>query len=148
MNKFEQEYLKIITEWNSNLLLEANLKSLIPLIQDNLLMGQTYQNLNDEEKKGLEIIEEDAFDSEISDEELQQFYEDNQDAIDLLGGLDMFEALLELSDEEFFYYWLDPAGRDEKIYWQCKQVHYADYKRDFYYISPDLLIPFDTKELF
>jgi len=54
----------------------------------------------------------------------------------------------ELSDEEFFYYWLEPIGRDEKVYWQCKQVHYADYKRDFYYISPDLLIPFDTKELF
>jgi len=55
----------------------------------------------------------------------------------------------ELSEEEeFFYYWLEPIGRDEKIYWQCKQVHYADYKKDFYYISPDLLIPFDNLELF
>jgi len=54
----------------------------------------------------------------------------------------------ELTDEEFFYYWLEPLNREEKIYWQCKQVHYADYKRNFYYISPDLLIPFDNKELF
>ena len=46
--------------------------------------------MNDEEKKeGLEIIEEDAFEPEISDEELEQFYEDNKDAIDLIGGLDM-----------------------------------------------------------
>jgi len=57
--------------------------------------------MNDEEKKGLEIIEEDAFDSEISDEELQQFYEDNQDAIDLIGGLDMFESLMSLDDDSF-----------------------------------------------
>ena len=36
--------------------------------------------MNDEEKKeGLEIIEEDAFEPEISDEELEQFYEDNKD---------------------------------------------------------------------
>ena len=58
--------------------------------------------MNDEEKKeGLEIIEEDAFEPEISDEELEQFYEDNKDAIDLIGGLDMFESLMGLSDEEF-----------------------------------------------
>lgn len=57
--------------------------------------------MNDEEKKGLEIIEEDAFDSEISDEELQQFYEENQDAIDLIGGLDMFESLMSLDDDSF-----------------------------------------------
>ena len=57
--------------------------------------------MNDEEKKGLEIIEEDAFDSEISEEELQQFYEDNQDAIDLIGGLDMFESLMSLDDDSF-----------------------------------------------
>ena len=57
--------------------------------------------MNDEEKKGLEIIEEDAFESDISEEELQQFYEDNQDAIDLLGGLDMFESLMALDDDAF-----------------------------------------------
>ena len=58
--------------------------------------------MNDEEKKeGLEIIEEDAFEPEISDEELEQFYEDNKDAIDLIGGLDMFESLMSLDDETF-----------------------------------------------
>lgn len=54
----------------------------------------------------------------------------------------------ELTNEEFFYYWLEPEGREEKVYWQCNLVHYADYKRNFYYISPKLLIPFDSKELF
>lgn len=58
--------------------------------------------MNDEEKKeGLEIIEEDAFEPEISDEELEQFYEDNKDAIDLIGGLDMFESLMGLDDDSF-----------------------------------------------
>ena len=53
-----------------------------------------------------------------------------------------------ITDEEFFYYWLIPEGREEKIYWQCNQVHYADYKIGYYYISPKLLIPFDNVELF
>lgn len=57
--------------------------------------------MNDEEKKGLEIIEENEFDSEVSEEELQKFYEENQDAIDLMGGLDMFESLMSLDDEHF-----------------------------------------------
>ena len=39
--------------------------------------------------------------TEVSDEELQQFYEDNQDAIDLLGGMEMFESLFALEDEQF-----------------------------------------------
>ena len=57
---------------------------------------------NNEEKKGLEIIEEDEFENEeITEEELQQFYEENKDAIDLVGGLDMFESLMNLSDEQF-----------------------------------------------
>jgi hypothetical protein len=54
----------------------------------------------------------------------------------------------ELSDESFYYYWLEPIGRTEKVYWQCNLVKYADYMRNFYYISPKLLIPFDSKELF
>ena len=54
----------------------------------------------------------------------------------------------ELTNEGFFYYWLEPEGRDEKIYWQCNLVEYADYKRNFYYVSPKLLLPFDCKELF
>ena len=58
--------------------------------------------MNDEEKKeGLEIIEENTFEPEVSDEELEQFYEDNKDAIDLIGGLDMFESLMALDDEQF-----------------------------------------------
>jgi len=54
----------------------------------------------------------------------------------------------ELSNEEFYYYWLKPIGREEKVYWQCNLVGYADYKRNYYYISPKLLIPFDNKQLF
>jgi hypothetical protein len=54
----------------------------------------------------------------------------------------------ELSDEDFFYFWLEPEKREEKVYWQINLVNYADYKRNFYYISPKLLISFDNKELF
>ena len=54
MNKFEQEYIKIITEWNTNLLLEANLKSLIPNIQQSLIGNKSYQDLNDQEKEELQ----------------------------------------------------------------------------------------------
>ena len=57
--------------------------------------------LAEDGKEGLEIIEEDAFDSEPSNEEIEQFYEENKDAIDLIGGLDMFESLLNLPDEQF-----------------------------------------------
>ena len=54
----------------------------------------------------------------------------------------------ELSNEKIYYYWLEPEGREEKIYWQCNLVGYADYKRNYYYITPKLLISFDNKELF
>jgi len=53
-----------------------------------------------------------------------------------------------VSDEPFYYYWLVPIGREEKIYWQCRTVNYADYKIGFYYISPKLLLPFAGTELF
>ena len=53
-----------------------------------------------------------------------------------------------ITDEEFFYYWLEPEGREEKVYWQCNLVNYADYKIGFYYISPKLLIKFNNVELF
>jgi hypothetical protein len=54
----------------------------------------------------------------------------------------------EITNETFFYYWLVPKGRNEKIYWQCNLVNYADYKIGFYYINPDLLEEFDeTKDL-
>ena len=58
------------------------------------------------------------------------------------------EELPETPEETFYYYWLEPIGREEKIYWQCHKVNYADYKRGFYYISPKLLLPFGSKELF
>lgn len=51
-------------------------------------------------------------------------------------------------DEEYYYYWLEPEGRTEKIYWQIKTVSYADYKPGYYYISPDLLKPFTGFKLF
>lgn len=55
----------------------------------------------------------------------------------------------QLTNEPFFYYWLEPEGRKEKIYWQCNLVNYADYKRGYFYISPSLLLPFnECKELF
>lgn len=39
--------------------------------------------------------------NQVSDEEVQEFYEEHKDAIDLMGGLDMFESLMALSDEDF-----------------------------------------------
>lgn len=41
--------------------------------------------------------------------------------------------------ESFYYYWLVPTGRLEKVYWQVRTVTYADYKIGKYYISPDLV---------
>ena len=60
--------------------------------------------MNDEDIKIIQTDDTAADDIEqveISDEELEQFYEDNKDAIDLIGGLDMFESLMALSDEQF-----------------------------------------------
>lgn len=39
--------------------------------------------------------------AEFTEEELSQFYEDNKDAIDLIGGLDIFESLMNVPDEQF-----------------------------------------------
>lgn len=38
---------------------------------------------------------------DFNEKELQELYEENKDAIDLMGGLDMFESLMALSDEDF-----------------------------------------------
>ena len=38
---------------------------------------------------------------EVNEKELQQLYEENKDAIDLMGGLDMFESLMALPDDDF-----------------------------------------------
>ena len=52
-------------------------------------------------EEGLHIIEEDEFTPQLSDEELANFYEEHKDAIDLIGGLEMFESLMSLDDEQF-----------------------------------------------
>ena len=39
--------------------------------------------------------------AEFTEEELAQFYEENKDAIDLMGGLDIFESLMNVPDEQF-----------------------------------------------
>jgi len=51
-----------------------------------------------------------------------------------------------VSDEPFYYYWLHPFNRDEKIYWQVKTVKYADYKIGYYYITPNSLQPFEENK--
>ena len=38
---------------------------------------------------------------ELTEDEFQKLYEEHKDAIDLMGGLDMFESLMNLSDEDF-----------------------------------------------
>ncbi len=37
----------------------------------------------------------------LSDEELQKFYEENKEVVDLMGGMEMMETLLETPDEQF-----------------------------------------------
>ena len=50
--------------------------------------------------EGLNIIEEDEFDN-VTDKDLEQFYENNKDAINIVGGMDMFESLMSLPDDQF-----------------------------------------------
>ena len=45
-----------------------------------------------------DVVEQTA---ELSEEELMDFYLENQDAIDLMGGLEMFESLMALDEEQF-----------------------------------------------
>lgn len=54
----------------------------------------------------------------------------------------------EVSNEPFFYYWLIPIGRNEKVYWQVHTVDYADYKIGYYYIAPKLLLPFSERKFY
>ena len=58
---------------------------------------------NNEENKGLIIVEEDEFEinEEITNEHIEQLYEENQEAFDLFGGIDILEALFDVSDENF-----------------------------------------------
>lgn len=39
--------------------------------------------------------------SDVNNDELLSFYEDNKDAIDMMGGLEIFQSLLALSDDQF-----------------------------------------------
>ena len=52
-------------------------------------------------------VEEAQTPTEFTEEELAQFYEDNKEAIDLMGGLDIFESLMNVPDEQFVE--LEPA---------------------------------------
>lgn len=52
----------------------------------------------------------------------------------------------EIDEQPFYYYYLIPEERTEKVYWQIKTVKYADYKIGYYYISPDLLLPFVERD--
>ena len=51
-----------------------------------------------------------------------------------------------ISDEIFYYYWLRPVGRKEKVYWQANEVKYADYKIGKYYIDVNLLKDFSITD--
>lgn len=52
----------------------------------------------DQEQPAAEVETETT---ELTEEEITQFYEDNKDAIDLMGGLDIFESLMNVPDEQF-----------------------------------------------
>jgi len=53
---------------------------------------------NEENKKGLEIIEEDEFENTT---ETIQFFEDNKDILESFGGIEILGSIIDLSDEEF-----------------------------------------------
>ena len=38
---------------------------------------------------------------DLSEEEIEQFYKDNKEVVDLLGGLDIFESLMAVPDDQF-----------------------------------------------
>ena len=46
--------------------------------------------------------------------------------------------------ESYYYYYLEPIGRTEKVYWQNRKVKYADYKIGLFYIDPKL-VNFESK---
>ena len=64
------------------------------------------EDISEEHKEGLKIVEEDEFENsnELTQEEIKainEFYEENKDTIDLIGGIDAFNSLLEVPDEDF-----------------------------------------------
>ena len=55
----------------------------------------------DENTVEIELNDQPEEEQIFSDEQIQQFYEENKDSIDMIGGLEMLEALLETPDEQF-----------------------------------------------
>lgn len=49
----------------------------------------------------IELEDQPEEEQTFSDEELEKFYEENKDSIDMIGGLEMLETLLETPDEQF-----------------------------------------------
>ena len=50
------------------------------------------------------VQEEEIIESpELSEEEVEKFYEENKEIMDLMGGMDMLEALLETPDDQFVF---------------------------------------------
>lgn len=55
----------------------------------------------DENTVEIELNDQPEEEQTFSDEQIEQFYEENKDSIDMIGGLEMLEALLETPDEQF-----------------------------------------------
>lgn len=49
----------------------------------------------------IELNDQPEEEQTFSDEQIEQFYEENKDSIDMIGGLEMLETLLETPDEQF-----------------------------------------------
>ena len=57
---------------------------------------------SNEEKKGLEIVEENAFEnSKEENEDMVQFYEENREVLESFGGVEIIGSIIDLSDEDF-----------------------------------------------
>jgi len=63
-----------------------------------VIKGGLAEDLAENEKEGLEIIEEDAFDDKV---ETVQFFEDNREILESFGGLEIIGTIIDLSDEDF-----------------------------------------------
>ena len=76
----------------------------------------------------------------FSDEQIEQFYEENKDSIDMIGGLEMLEALLETPDEQFvmiapkFLEVLQSTLQDPQT-----RTEFRAYLQDKNYTSQDIL---------
>ena len=55
----------------------------------------------DENTVEVELNDQPEEEQIFSDEQIQQFYEENKDSIDMIGGLEMLETLLETPDDQF-----------------------------------------------